>query len=428
MAIIFGATLFPFAGGGLPGTPWSVQAIRWCIVCDEHWLADAISNVLLFVPFGAAVVAALVAAVVPARAGRGGPAQQRMLTTGAAGLLLSLLVESAQWVGWPPGRSPAIADLLTNTIGALAGAMLATAWPQLVRPHRSMANALLLVWSAGAAGVLALTALALTEPGATPGDTRVRASGYGYAPAFGWYGGTIASLHVAERPVAYAPGSGPAVRIVEPVPWSVSASAALSTLDPATNIRAVLYLHATRDSLPVLLIGQQRGRAWLIVARRAARLGLYMPRLALDGAWSALLRDAAAHDRRPVTVRALASGERLRLEAMNADVATPSARAELLLTPALGWALLQPAVTVQSPAALLVLFAWLAVLAAPLGWWSAYASRSAAALGAVLVVSSAALVPVLFAVHPMRAVEWAILVGAYGGGVLMGRRRNSEKA
>ena len=53
MAIIVFATLFSI-GGAAPG---ETQAVRFCIVCSEHWLADAISNVLLFLPFGASLSA-----------------------------------------------------------------------------------------------------------------------------------------------------------------------------------------------------------------------------------------------------------------------------------------------------------------------------------------------------------------------------------
>ena len=55
VAIIVFATLFSF-GGAAPG---ETQAVRFCIVCSEHWLADAISNVLLFLPFGASLSAPL---------------------------------------------------------------------------------------------------------------------------------------------------------------------------------------------------------------------------------------------------------------------------------------------------------------------------------------------------------------------------------
>jgi hypothetical protein len=422
VAIIVFATLFSI-GGAAPG---ETQAVRFCIVCSEHWLADAISNVLLFLPFGASLSASLSASLGTGRVWQGATAIRAIKQAGAAGLLLSLLVESAQWMGWPPGRSPAVADLLTNTTGAVAGALLAASWPQVVQPVRSVATWCVLAWSIGAASVLALTACALGESTATLGDapsaTQVRASRYSYAPAFGWYDGTIESVQVAAQVFSRPTGTGPVVRALDPVPWSLSTSATLTRLDPAANIRAVLYLHAVRDSLPVLLIGQQRDTAWLIVTRRAGRHGLYMPRLALAGAWGDLQRDA-----RPVTVHAFASGERLRLEAFPSGAATPAAHAELRLTPALGWALLQPAVTVQSPWALLVLCGWLGLLAGPLGWWSAHASRTAVTLGAVLVVGSAVLSPVLGAVHPLRVSEWVMLAGAYVTGALLALHRLRTK-
>lgn len=112
----------------------------WCLVCGEHGTADAIRNVLLFVPLGAT---ALLATGSLALASTVGPA-------------LSLAVELTQ-LGIP-GRDASLGDLVFNTLGSLAGVLLAVRPAAWLTPSRSAANwhstaaaagALLLVWACG---------------------------------------------------------------------------------------------------------------------------------------------------------------------------------------------------------------------------------------------------------------------------------------
>lgn len=99
-AAILAVTLFPSQGSGGPG--WN-----GCLVCGERGVADALANVILFIPLGAAL------ALLPLR-----PA--RIVTVA---FLLSAAVETAQLV--VPGRDPSPPDVLFNSLGALAGATLA---------------------------------------------------------------------------------------------------------------------------------------------------------------------------------------------------------------------------------------------------------------------------------------------------------------
>ncbi len=94
-ALILAVTLFPATGqtGYLPVT---------CIFCGEHATADALSNVILFLPLGFALAWWRPGS----KAWRWGP-------------LLSLAIEMAQ--RFIAGRDASVGDVLTNTAGTLLG-------------------------------------------------------------------------------------------------------------------------------------------------------------------------------------------------------------------------------------------------------------------------------------------------------------------
>ena len=105
-------------------TPWH------CLVCGQLGRVDVILNVALFLPLGFTLF----------RLGFG-PLRSALVGLGISGLveLLQAFVVA--------GRDPSLSDLLTNTLGAGLGAMLAQAFPRLVRPEPRLAGRL----AAGAA-------------------------------------------------------------------------------------------------------------------------------------------------------------------------------------------------------------------------------------------------------------------------------------
>jgi glycopeptide antibiotics resistance protein len=80
---------------------------------DVELLVGAASNVLLFLPFGAAL----------RFRGFG------IAATAVLGLLVSGAVEGAQWL-FVSGRTTSVDDLLLNTTGAVVGSALASRWLQ----------------------------------------------------------------------------------------------------------------------------------------------------------------------------------------------------------------------------------------------------------------------------------------------------------
>jgi hypothetical protein len=100
----------------------------WCVVCGELGLVDVLLNVLLFVPLGLGLRLL-------------GHSWGRTVLLGAA---LSLAIETAQYFAIP-GRDASLGDLLTNTLGAGLGALLATTWRIWATPRPTDARTLTLL-------------------------------------------------------------------------------------------------------------------------------------------------------------------------------------------------------------------------------------------------------------------------------------------
>ncbi|HEX8245004.1 MAG TPA: VanZ family protein [Longimicrobium sp.] len=122
LAVTLGATLWPEHG-----RPY---AVTWCIACGERGMADAMRNVLLFIPLGFFV----------------SPRVRHAAVAVAACAALSLAVEAAQQ--WIPGRDPSAGDLLLNTAGAALGMGLARSRRVWLHPSPRAAAWLAAGWAA----------------------------------------------------------------------------------------------------------------------------------------------------------------------------------------------------------------------------------------------------------------------------------------
>ena len=118
LALIAGLTLFPH-----PGDP--VREGVLCLACGVTGGVDAVLNIALFVPLGAALW------LLTRRSG----------IAVALGFAVSLAVEAAQGL-LIAGRDATVSDLLANTLGAWAGAVLARHALALVSPSPSVASLL----------------------------------------------------------------------------------------------------------------------------------------------------------------------------------------------------------------------------------------------------------------------------------------------
>lgn len=136
--VILGATLLPSQPAG--DVDWSAV---FCLVCGRASLADALANIALFVPLGAAL---RFGAFVPWRA---------LLGVAA----LSLSVELVQF--FVPGRDPSLGDVISNTIGAGLGGQLLNLLRVWTYPVSRVAGRLSLMVALIAGGAFVLTDIGL---------------------------------------------------------------------------------------------------------------------------------------------------------------------------------------------------------------------------------------------------------------------------
>jgi glycopeptide antibiotics resistance protein len=104
--------LVPFSEKWAAVTCLTTAGCSWQRNARYDLVIDTLGNLLVFVPFGAAL------AVATLRDGR--PGKRWWLTILAAGFALSLGIELAQWA--VPGRVTDIDDLILNVTGTLFGA------------------------------------------------------------------------------------------------------------------------------------------------------------------------------------------------------------------------------------------------------------------------------------------------------------------
>lgn len=381
------AALVAIAAITLQPSPGSAADARatpiLCLVCGSFGAVDVLLNIVLFLPFGAALAALDV------------PLGRAVVR----GLLVSFTIELLQFTVIP-GRDASLSDVVTNTLGTALGAAGWVRLPALLFPAPPAARRLR---TAAAAVVLAHAALVtwLMQPDATP------------APWFGQVAPDLAHLGRFAGTVRRAGLAATDRFETGELPPTVQARA-----------RATPVLHADVDSAPATsrlspivaiadgvgaeqrLLGQ-RGTALVVRVRlRAAAARLGWPALRLDSAFSC---DA------PCPARASGGWRAGRLVASAAAGGRQRAAAAPL-GPGWGWRLLLPIPHFAPSAgeAALAGALWLALLGLPFGWWSARAGPPWRAL-----VAWTALQPVALALIPaaggLPPAPWPVWLGAWLG-------------
>lgn len=352
LLLVVAATLLPTAAREEP--------IAWCIRCGPFWLSDAISNVVLFLPFGAALTL-------------GGAGVWRSALMGSA---LSLAIESLQYAGLPPGRTTSFADWLMNTSGAAIGAWGALAavprdgrWPSIAL---RTARRRLFAWTMVTVAVFAgsswlLAAVPEASPTASsPSASLPAPSPLPYTPGFGWYSGIVDSASVNDIAVPHG-GTGPViVSYAAGTRDTIRAVLRVRGDDRRDGVVPLLYVHRPDDSRPTLLVGQQRERIVVRTTPRARNVGLEAPDLVL----SHVFPDASA-SAPPAVLHLTATASRGRLSISVARPDRESVEQVLLLSPGLGWTLIQSLVRLESPLAGVCLALWVLVWFLPGGYWAA---------------------------------------------------------
>ena len=360
-------------------------------MCGDQGGADVIANLILFLPFAIGLRLA-------------GASWRRTVALAAA---VSFTVELLQ-LTVVPGRDASLSDLLSNTASGAIGAGLAPHLAGLASPSRRTARVLL---AGGAA--LWLSALALSAwlllPGVPGGAIASRWAGV--VRTGDEFGGRVLEVHLDDMPM---PSGGPTTD-----PAAVKAR--LTRGEFLLRVRLVTgpprpgrsWIYATYAGSRVALSVYQAGwAAGVTVPGRGLRFGLREVGMSVGDAIPA---DAGV----PVRLSAAEHGRVVRLVS---EFGGTRRAAELAISPALGWMLIDP---FDPPTATGI--RWLTALflgssLIPLGLWGRRTGNPGPALvvlGAIVAAGQVA-VPALAGVPPVHWSEWLAAVAGAGIGWALG--------
>lgn len=256
---ILGLTLFPIG-------PELSEPLSVCLICGARGTADALVNVLLFLPLGIALGLNISSGLRPY----------------LFAALLSAVVEFTQL--FLPGRHTALGDVLFNTTGAAAGVWVVRSAPRWLRPQRARSARLSLA-------AAALVASLWTATGYLLKPTFPRTTYYGlWTPnlgAYEWYRGRVLDVSLARLPIGHSRlTNSDSVRslLLGGAPLRVRAVAG-----PPTNyIAPILGIYDAWER-EILLLGPDQDELVLRYRTRAAALRLDQPDLRIVGAFRTIV-------------------------------------------------------------------------------------------------------------------------------------------
>jgi VanZ like protein len=361
------------------------EASPWCLFrCGDFDLLDMILNVILFVPLGLGLRLWM----------RRGPALAICLGT-------TIAIELTQhW--FIAGRHGGVRDVFTNTLGSAVGIWLATAWPGILRPGRTVGW-----WLAHGAALAWLTVLLLT--GVLEQPSLPRSIWYGqWAPELGQFDtfpGEVLDAHVNELFLhgGLLPASD-TVRDQFAAPSYRLSVTAVTGAAPANEAPVFsIFDHEQREILVLAQAGQSLDYR---IRRRATDWGLRPPAARLD-----LVPPAGPGD--TIQIGISSSGPLVDLAARIGDHTIAAKRQ---ITVGEGWALLLPfeyALGGESP---WLTALWLGCLLLPAAYWGSLAGvRSIPARLVLLVLIGLAVVPLSLGLLASPWWEW---IGALAGALI----------
>lgn len=372
LTAIAGFTLVPHPDQAATAalTPW------YCLVCGDEGMVDVLLNIALFVPLGLAL-------------GLKRVRPPRMLLVG---ILLSTAIELLQ-ATLVTGRDPSISDVLTNTMGTLAGGVIGRAAPQLWLPTvvraRQLATLTALAWL----GVVALSAVGLTDD---PANGLVSAVQAPPAPLLERFKGEIISTGV------------------DATTGAIALTAEVSTTGLTDRLAPILDL-SDGGRFPLARLGQLGQKPTFARRLQATRALFRTPTVRVYGG----VIPAAPS-------RALLEGGKTGPMLWSAATIDGSRHStELVLTPGLGWMLLLPLgypFDVYSPWTSAV---WLALPLLLVGFWAGRGRvQFIAVLAGSLLLLAAGLegTAALFHLGSESWLAWVMGLGTIVGGWGLGLR------
>lgn len=372
LTAIAGFTLVPHPDQAATAalTPW------YCLVCGDEGMVDVLLNIALFVPLGLAL-------------GLKRVRPPRMLLVG---ILLSTAIELLQ-ATLVAGRDPSISDVLTNTMGTLAGGVIGRAAPQLWLPTVARARQLAALTALAWLGMVALSAVALTDD---PANGAVRTVQAPPAPLLERFKGEIIST------------------AVDATTGAVALTAEVRTTGLTDRLAPILDL-SDGGRFPLARLGQLGQKPTFARRLRATRALFRTPTVRVYGG----VIPAAPS-------RALLQGGKTGPMLWSAATIDGSRHStELVLTPGLGWMLLLPLgypFDVYSPWTSAV---WLALPLLLVGFWAGRGRvQVIAVLAGSLLLLTAGLegTAALFHLGSESWLAWVMGLGAIVGGWGLGLR------
>jgi len=376
LAAVFAATL-------TPGPPQQIPGIA-CLLCGERAVADALLNVILFLPIGIGLAQV------------GLPLKRTILVGG----LLSAGIELSQMV--IPGRDPSVSDVMMNTTGTALGGFAVYSKIRWLEP--AMAAAARMSLGAGAAAAATVVATGILLRPSYPHDVY-----YGqWTPNLAqldWYRGRVleASVGGVDLPDGELAQSARARGL-----FLAGASLRVKAIaGPPTRRLGSVFSIADGHQRTILLVGAERND--LIIQRRtlAADLRLDQPEVRFPG----VMEGISPGDTLNLSLRLDNRGFCAALNRVS--------DCHLGYTVGTGWRLLYSGRSFPAWQTALISLGWVAGLAFPFGFWLRVAWPSMA--GAIILFAGLALVPVGTGLQPTSPWEW--LAAVAGTAVGIGLRR-----
>jgi hypothetical protein len=376
-----------------------------CVTCPATWLADIVSNLVLFAPFGAALVLV-------------GMSVRRAIIVAAAA---SLVIELLQLSGFPSGRAPAMADLISNALGAAIGAVCARRRATLLSPAPATARMLRAGWIVACGLMLFGSATAMSPAMPVQTDRSVTASPLPFTPGYGWFAAAAREARINGVAVAHG-GSGPVI-VAAPRMARIEATVTVQGQDERRHVVPIVFVHdpsmvtvdptVTRAHLLLAQVGPDVSLSSYLLA---TRWGLCTPSLVSAGAFS-------RGGNGSVQLHGSVASDVWSVQWFNTASPASVHATMLRLSPALGWTLLQTVVPAGAVSAPMLSLLWLTLWFAPLGYWMPLRTptRLARVLGEVVVVTIVLLGLGIGAAHnagtaplSLLASAWCLLTSAAG--------------
>lgn len=363
-----------------------------CLLCGSRGLADAILNVVLFLPVGVGLGM------------RGWPQRRSYL----AGALFSASIELSQL--FIPGRDASLADVLFNTFGTAVGVLAVRTAGSWLRPRGRVSRQLSMAATIVALAVLAVSGYLMRY--ALPGSVY-----YGqWTPPLGhleWYRGRVVSAFIG--PLAIPPHRLADSEAVRSRLQSEDTLTVIAIAGPRPAALASLLSIYDEQQREIVLLGPDRDDLVFRYRALARSVRLDQPDVRVADA-----------------LRRVEPGDTLQLRVWRSGDAHCISHASqttcgLGHTPGRGWALLV-AKALMHDWAIVLDYIWLGGLAFLPGFWARDRYNVAASAGVLLLGILA--IPAVTVFLPASAAEALALFAGFGLGVgagrLLGWPRNPE--